>query len=677
MSVDRFVSQGTHWNQVKGIHLSSGFARVGDRIGGKNHDDLYRFRVESRSSLEVLVARFQANVDVQLLGSNHQVLKTSARSGNRSEQIKTDLDAGTYYLHLYSRSRKPVRYTLKLFANDIDSDDGSITDLGNASGDPLVDSSPDLSPDSSSGLDPNSSLSPSDATTTLIATSSDSTLSPDSSNSVDSNNPLASAPGKSLSLAELQTSPVFTYSSQVSAIAPNDFFRFDITTPGVFTANLSALTGDADVRLIQDRDQDGVIDTAQLYDGSAIDKGEILAWQWERGTTAESICRFLSPGTYYLQVMSQHQQTAGYTLSTHFTNAVSDPRSFAIVPTYSTSINATARATIQKAIDFWMNAIPYTTFSTPQVFSLTVQEDTTLTGSTLANSGYTQIKTDAQGHLLPTAGELNLGSSYLNLLNSTPDYTPDTIIHEIAHALGIVGLTNTGTLINATTATYSANTYAGWAYGELKGTNVPTAIPLTTGIGSGSDLSHWQEEVFGNEVMTHVTKGAPTAVSQLTLAALHDLGWAVNFGAAQPYQLLCGGTSSTIATPVFNYGTIASGYVYSGGGYAAFLNSEYPSLFHQIQFNSTGTLNVTLSGLTANADMRLIYDANHNGVVDTGEVIAISSYTGTNAEAFHLSNLAAGTYYIETYVPPMFDAAGNRLLPETRYTLSFGRITAA
>ncbi len=488
-------------------------------------------------------------------------------------------------------------------------------------------------------------------------------------------------PGNTLGTAEVEGSAVFLRNEQVSVSDRDDFYRFTVSQSGVFTGTLTGLNGDADIRLIQDINGNGVIDTAKLYDSATgiLDSGEILAWQWERGTTSESIRRFLNPGTYYLQVMSYNNQTANYNLSTSFTPGASDNRSFSFNPTFTNAINATARATIQKAINFWQNAISYTSFNTSQTFNLDLIEDTSITGNTLATGGWLTTATDSNGRVIPTSGRISLSTSYLSSLNTIVNYTPDTIIHEIGHALGLAGLLNSSA-VNRSTGTYSANTYAGWVYGDLKGTFTQTAIPMTTGVGSGSDYSHWKEEVFGNETMTHLTRGATSAVSQLSLAAMRDIGWNINYGAAQPYVLPTGGTGTSLGNVVYNYNNsnpVAPSNTFSGGSYSYSVNSEFTDRLHRINFNGIGALNVTLNSLTANADMRLIYDANNNGIIDAGEVIATSANTGTTSESFNLSNLAAGSYYIDVYATNYLDSSGNKLNVDTNYTLNFSTVAAS
>lgn len=63
--------------------------------------------------------------------------------------------------------------------------------------------------------------------------------------------------------------------------------------------------------------------------------------------------------------------------------------------------------------------------------------------------------------------------------------------------------------------------------------------------------------------------------------------------------------------------------------------------------NLTGSnLNITLTGLSSDADVELIRDLNNNGSFDTNEVIAYSSRGGFADESLNLSNLATGQYFV-------------------------------
>ena len=74
----------------------------------------------------------------------------------------------------------------------------------------------------------------------------------------------------------------------------DDFYRFDINTNSNFSLRLDGLTADADVRLIQDRNRNGVFDF-----------GETIGSSLESGTIPDVInLSNLAPGTYYVEVSS-------------------------------------------------------------------------------------------------------------------------------------------------------------------------------------------------------------------------------------------------------------------------------------------------------------------------------------------------------------------------------------
>ena len=83
--------------------------------------------------------------------------------------------------------------------------------------------------------------------------------------------------------------------------------------------------------------------------------------------------------------------------------------------------------------------------------------------------------------------------------------------------------------------------------------------------------------------------------------------------------------------------------------------------------NRTSNLSVSLTGLSADADIRLIRDTNSNLTIDpnslfaSGEVLAVSRLGGTANELITLNNLAAG----ENYHVQVAHFSGN-----TNYTLS-------
>lgn len=80
--------------------------------------------------------------------------------------------------------------------------------------------------------------------------------------------------------------------------------------------------------------------------------------------------------------------------------------------------------------------------------------------------------------------------------------------------------------------------------------------------------------------------------------------------------------------------------------------------FYRFNISSRGSVGITLSGMTSDADLRLIRDRNNNGRVDSGEVLATSILAGTQIDRI-VRDLEAGTYFIQV----------NRFSGNTNYTL--------
>lgn len=85
-----------------------------------------------------------------------------------------------------------------------------------------------------------------------------------------------------------------------------------------------------------------------------------------------------------------------------------------------------------------------------------------------------------------------------------------------------------------------------------------------------------------------------------------------------------------------------------------------PCDWRSVTLSASGILSASLTNLTANADLALVRDANHNGRVDSGELLAQSAHPGTAGESI-VKPLPAGTYLVG-----VFAAAGAK----TSYRLS-------
>lgn len=140
---------------------------------------------------------------------------------------------------------------------------------------------------------------------------------------------------------------------------------------------------------------------------------------------------------------------------------------------------------------------------------------------TLANARPTAFRDNGAG--LPYAGITGLDPADI----ANPAILLDTITHEMGHAFGF---------------TDGAQVFSRWFVGDtFTGPNAlreytsifavaATGVPLAAG-----DRAHWDEAVFGNELMTPFTTGTPEYISRITVGALEDMGYTVDYAAAEPY----------------------------------------------------------------------------------------------------------------------------------------------
>src|SRR5216683_1640867 len=137
------------------------------------------------------------------------------------------------------------------------------------------------------------------------------------------------------------------------------------------------------------------------------------------------------------------------------------------------------------------------------------------------------------GSHLPYHGVMQFDSADLASLAANGELSY-VILHEMGHVLGF------GSSLWSADGLTIGSQYIGAdavnAYRQLGG-GPTNSVPLETTGGAGTAGSHWSEAVFGNELMTGFISGIPDPLSILTVGAMQDLGYTVNYGAADPYSL--------------------------------------------------------------------------------------------------------------------------------------------
>ena len=134
--------------------------------------------------------------------------------------------------------------------------------------------------------------------------------------------------------------------------------------------------------------------------------------------------------------------------------------------------------------------------------------------------------------VLPLVGFLTLDGDEISTMVGTQKLT-DVVFHEIGHVLGFGTLWNTESFHYVTGSGSSDPRFTGsQAVAEWQALGGTGNVPL-------EDDAHWRESIFGTELMTAIVSpvGTPNPFSRLTLAALADLGFTVDYSAVDPYQL--------------------------------------------------------------------------------------------------------------------------------------------
>lgn len=153
-------------------------------------------------------------------------------------------------------------------------------------------------------------------------------------------------------------------------------------------------------------------------------------------------------------------------------------------------------------------------------------------GGVLGQAGPTAIRGNSN---LPAVGSMTFDSADMANMMSNGTLLP-VILHEMGHVLGLGTLWSTFGY-NSTSGQYTGS-QALAMYRTMSGNPGASYVPLETGGGPGTANVHWSEAVFDTELMTgYAESNGNMPLSRLTIAALADLGYQVNYSAADSYTL--------------------------------------------------------------------------------------------------------------------------------------------
>lgn len=150
-------------------------------------------------------------------------------------------------------------------------------------------------------------------------------------------------------------------------------------------------------------------------------------------------------------------------------------------------------------------------------------------GNALANARPLELRTTIVGQGLPWKAEAGI-----DLADANNPLLKQIVLHEFGHALGFGSfLFGQKNLVDAT-GTLFVGANALREYRSIFGRPTATGVPLETGGGAGTAGSHWEENTFQSELMTGFATGA-LPLSRLTIGAMQDLGYTVNYARADAY----------------------------------------------------------------------------------------------------------------------------------------------
>jgi hypothetical protein len=311
-----------------------------DFVDSTDSNDYYRFSLGTTSDFSLNLTGLSDDADVSLLDSNGSEITSSTNGSNDSESITRQLNAGTYFVQVYPYSGS-TNYNLSLaavpdvagntlatarditigatptsysdFVGSTDSNDYYRFSLGTTSDFSLnltgLSDDADVSLLDSNGSEITSSTNGSNDSESITRQLSAGTyfvrVYP-YSGSTNYNLSLAAVPdnaGNTLATARditIGATPT-SYSDFVGSTDSNDYYRFSLGTTSDFSLNLTGLSADADVSLLDSN-------------------GSVITSSTNGNNSSESIARQLSAGTYFVRVYPYSGST-NYNLTLSATTA--------------------------------------------------------------------------------------------------------------------------------------------------------------------------------------------------------------------------------------------------------------------------------------------------------------------------------------------------------------------
>jgi hypothetical protein len=317
-----------------------------------------------------------------------------------------------------------------------------------------------------------------------------------------------------------------TVSSLVMADAA-DWFRFTTSATGTVSNTVS----------ISFQNSQGNLQLG-LYNSS----GTLLATAASTGNTETISLSGRAAGTYYVNVYGNSGATnPNYSLSIVAPTTTTPPTTGGFQITLSMSgLTVSQQAIFQQAAARWSQVItgdlPNATYRGTAVDDLLINASARTIdgrGGILGQAGPDAFRS---GSRLPFHGIMEFDAADMASMEQS-GLLLSVVLHEMGHILGIGTIwENRGLLAGAGTSNPTfRGTNATAQYNQIFGTNA-TGVPVENTGGGGTRDSHFRDSILVNELMTGwAGPGTNLPLSRITVGSLADLGYTVNYAAADAY----------------------------------------------------------------------------------------------------------------------------------------------
>jgi hypothetical protein len=313
--------------------------------------------------------------------------------------------------------------------------------------------------------------------------------------------------------------------SQLVMADSQDWFRFTTSATGTTSNTISLNFQNAQGNL-----------QLELYNSS----GTLLATSAGTGNSESISLSGRVAGTYYGRVYGASGATnPNYSLIVNPPATTTTAGGFQITLSMS-GLTVSQQAIFQQAAARWAQVItgdlPNATYRGQAI------DDLLIVASAISIDGVNGVLGQAgpdafrSGSRLPYHGIMQFDSADLARME-TGGLLFSVVMHEMGHVLGIGTIWDDRGMLSGAGGNNPifVGARATAAYNQLFGTSA-SGVPVENTGGSGTRDSHWRDSAFTNELMTGwAGPGTNLPLSVITVGSLADIGYTVNYAAADTY----------------------------------------------------------------------------------------------------------------------------------------------